>query len=309
MDTSLNIQRQEADKRKGIVVSVTVHVLLLLFCLLPFISEVKAPVQQLSGILVTFGTPDGGNSSEVLATPTEEPSEEEASTSAEKVEKVEPSKAPEPEPVEKTPKKEEPTPVEVEKETLTEESNRPIVKKVDKKAEEKKAAEEKAEAERLQREAEAKAREEARKKAEAEEAAKKAKADAAKKQYSGLFGSGRGENNNTGNQGQQDGDPNSDNLKGLAKGSSRVGGGLSDRGVLFEPSISDNTQKVGKVVIKVCVDETGKVVEASFTQRGSTTTDTYLVDKAKKAAQKYKFTKSDVETQCGTITVDFKVGK
>src|SRR5688572_18706929 len=89
--------------------------------------------------------------------------------------------------------------------------------------------------------------------------------------------------------------------------SKRVGGGLGNRGVLHEPKINDVSQKTGRVVISVCVDKVGKVIKAEYTQKGSTTTDSELKDIAKKAALQFKFTDSDIEQQCGTITVDFKI--
>jgi TonB family protein len=86
-----------------------------------------------------------------------------------------------------------------------------------------------------------------------------------------------------------------------------VGGGLGSRGVTYEPKISDNSQKVGKVVVNVCVDRSGKVISAEYTQKGSTTTDSDLRELAERSARKFVFTESGIEKQCGTITVDFKV--
>ena len=59
--------------------------------------------------------------------------------------------------------------------------------------------------------------------------------------------------------------------------------------------------------MKVCVNSDGKVIDSSFTQRGSTTVDGELRAKAERAANNYKFTASDIEEQCGTVTFDFKV--
>ena len=60
-------------------------------------------------------------------------------------------------------------------------------------------------------------------------------------------------------------------------------------------------------MISVCVDKSGKVIKAEYTQKGSTTTDSELKEVAKRAALQFKFTTSEIEEQCGTITVDFKV--
>ena len=140
------------------------------------------------------------------------------------------------------------------------------------------------------------------------EAKKKAEYEQAKKQYGTLLsGNGKGETGTPGNQGNPDGDPNATNLKGVSTGSGMVGGGLGNRGVKYEPTISDNSQKVGKIVMNVCVDKSGKVISAEYTQRGSTTTDSDLRDLAERSARKFVFTESTIEKQCGTITVDFKV--
>ena len=47
---------------------------------------------------------------------------------------------------------------------------------------------------------------------------------------------------------------------------------ISSRQVLKKPNIVDNTQKEGRVVVKICVDNSGKVISANYTQVGSTTT-------------------------------------
>jgi hypothetical protein len=123
--------------------------------------------------------------------------------------------------------------------------------------------------------------------------------------FGSLFtgGTGGGQQSNTG----QSGSPNSSELESITRGSDKVGGGLAGRGVVYEPSISDSSQKTGRVVVNVCVDASGKVVSSKFTQRGSTTTDAYLVDLAERSAAQYTFARGEVERQCGTITMDFRV--
>ena len=71
--------------------------------------------------------------------------------------------------------------------------------------------------------------------------------------------------------------------------------------------INDTSQKSGKVVIEVCVDRTGGVVSADYTQRGSTTSDSELKTKAIQAARGYKFAASTADQQCGTITFNFQL--
>ena len=127
-----------------------------------------------------------------------------------------------------------------------------------KKKEQEKREREKAEADRKKAEADAKRKAEAeakRKAAEAakrkaeEEARKKAEFEKAKNKYGSAFdkGKGRGDKDKAGNQGVEDGDPNSDVLTGISTGSGRVGGGLSNRGGRG-PSIQENFQETGTVV-------------------------------------------------------------
>lgn len=166
-----------------------------------------------------------------------------------------------------------------------------------------------AEAKRIAEAEEAKkAADEASRKA-AEEAARKEAELAEKKAQFGDFlgGEGKGENNTSGNQGDPAGDPNADILTGISKGAGSVGEGLGDRGVLSTPTIQEHSQKTGTVVVRVCIDPSGNVLTARFTQNGSTTTDSELVEAALEGAKKYKFTQAEIEEQCGNVSIDFRV--
>lgn len=293
------LHKEEENKHKGMIVSAVVHALLLLICLIPYMQSEEKP-EQISGIMVAFGTPDGGSNSDVPQSENDNPIEDtkpENQSSANTSTKSTATKKEEDIAKPKTDTK----PVE---DIVAAQQESVIAAKEAQKEKAKKEADA-AEADRLKTQAEELAQKEAQKKAEEE--AQKAAYDKSKSKFSDLLGSGKGNNNNSGNQGSPDGDPNSTNLEQIATGSGRIGGGLSDRGVLFEPEIDDNSQKTGKVVIKVCVDKTGKVFEAKFTQRGSTTTDSYLIDVATKATKQYQFTPSEIEEQCGSITIEFKV--
>jgi TonB family protein len=136
-----------------------------------------------------------------------------------------------------------------------------------------------------------KAEAEAKKRAE-EEARRRAEADKLKNDIGGLF---------------IDGDPNASSLEGISTGTGKVGGGLGSRGVLKSPPVSQNSQKAGTVVVSVCVDSNGKVTSADFTQRGSTTADSQLVNAAIRNAKNWQFSEGAVDKQCGTISYNFKV--
>lgn len=125
-----------------------------------------------------------------------------------------------------------------------------------------------------------------------------------KKKYGDLFGNKNGNDNGTSN----GDDPNGEGaLSGISKGNGIVGGGLTGRKAIEIPAVSETSQKTGRVVVKVCVAADGRVISSKFTQQGSTTSDAQLVRLAEKGASKYRFSSAEVETQCGTITFDFKL--
>ena len=306
------------DRRKGWITSFSIHAILLLLALLPFLEfEVPPPGQQ--GVLVSFGAPDMGSGDDRPDTQQEEmvepepPAEEQVEEEIEE-EPVEEEVTP-PTPTEPEVSEPEPQP-EIPEEVVTQEDPDVIAMRKKKqedearKKQEEEAKQRELEEERLKAEAEAeakrKAEAEAKAKAEAE-AKKKAEYEAAKKQFGDSFGDGKGKTDKPGNQGDPDGDPDASRLEGISTGSGVVGGGLGNRGVLFEPKITDNSQKTGRVVVKVCVNRAGEVVSADYTQRGSTTADSELRAIAIRNAKRFKFSKSSVDKQCGTITIDFKV--
>lgn len=65
--------------------------------------------------------------------------------------------------------------------------------------------------------------------------------------------------------------------------------------------------KSGKIVVRVTVDASGKVTGASFEPKGSTTDAPELIEAAKAAARKARFTESRAAVQGGTITYIFRM--
>ncbi|MFI3277363.1 MAG: TonB family protein [Rikenellaceae bacterium] len=76
-------------------------------------------------------------------------------------------------------------------------------------------------------------------------------------------------------------------------------------GALPEPAY--NSKAVGRVVIDVVVNEQGAVTSATYRAEGSTTTSSVLIDAARQAALKTRFSSSDDFIQGGTITYVFKL--
>jgi hypothetical protein len=285
---------REKNKNKSYLLTGIIHGLILLCFFINFF-QYEWPPKNESGILVAFGEPDQGQGDEAPA--------EGQNQAIQNPTPNEPTpQLSEPKPVEKAANAS--TPVKIkENPTIDVKSDIPNTSN-------KKTANKEAELllEKQKREAEAKAKqeEEDRKAAEAE-AKKQEEVSNQKKKFGSLFGKGQGNTGTAGSQGDPKGDPDAKVLDGIAKGSGQIGGGLSNRGVTFAPKFTDNSQKTGRVVIAICVDKDGKVTKADFTQRGSTTTDSELISIAKKGALAYKFNVAEIESQCGTVTVDFKV--
>lgn len=293
------IQNEDENKKKGIIVSFMVHALLLLIALIPHMSSEQMP-EEISGIVVAFGIPDGGSSDANPLSKTDEPTSEDTPNEDSSKDDKEKSSS-----TSKQKETADPSPSKKPVSDLKPISNTSDVAVEEAQKEKARKEAEAAEAENKRRQAEDLAKKEAQKKAEDD--AKKAAYNDSKSKFSDLLGAGKGNNNNDNNAGDPKGDPNSDALNQLATGSGRIGGGLTNRGVLAEPQIDDKSQYTGIVVVKVCVNREGKVIESKFTQLGSTTTNKLLVDLAVNAAKKYLFTPSDIETQCGNITIEFKV--
>ncbi len=269
LDTIIG-HREQVSQGKGWLASFIVHLVLCALLFLPMIaSQIPAPVEE--GLIVSLGLQDEGQGDEAPSINLDQPQPAEQAQPEEKVQEM----------VSRKPEKQV-----TQKVVTSNEQNEVLVREAG---------------------ARKQAQADAQRKA-AEEVKKQEAYNKTKKSYGDLLGgSGKGNTGKPGSQGDPNGDPNADALEGISKGSGRVGGGLGSRGVLHEPQINDRSQKTGRVVISVCVDKNGKVIKAYYTQKGSTTTDSELKDIARKAALQFKFTLSDIEEQCGTITVDFKV--
>jgi len=278
-------KKEEEDRRRGLIISLVAHALLFLIFFLPLIRV--QPPKEIGGILVSFGDPNAGFDA-LFA------NEEEATASVQASENAtSPSES-----------------VDVSSEDRTEEAPIAAKEKTVNKKESTSNNTAKNQADVIAKnklETDRKAKDAAAKADADKEAKEKATFENKKKKFSDLLGGGKGSNDNKGNQGNEKGDPNGKALDGISKGSGKVGGGLSGRGVEFEPTFTDNSQKTGKVSLSICVNNDGKVTRADFTQKGSTTSDAYLIDLARKTALKYRFVKSEIENQCGTVTVDFRV--
>ncbi|MEK9531168.1 MAG: energy transducer TonB, partial [Flavobacteriaceae bacterium] len=113
----------------------------------------------------------------------------------------------------------------------------------------------------------------------------------------------------SGDQGSEEGDPNSNAYEGGGVGTNGVAYKLGGRTIenIIKP-INDSQQQ-GKVVVTIRVNRNGKVINATPGAKGSTTTNAYLYAKAKEAALKTTFeaNASAPEIQIGTIIYNFRL--
>ena len=297
-----NILSGEIENRRyGIIISLVVHSLLAILFISAKLAEPLPVPPEPGGILVNLGVPDqegtgNENAPEGKPAPVEEAASEPEETDPEPV-----KEKPQPEPSKPKPEASKPQP---QKEVVTSEDPEAI------------ALKKKKEQEKKQRDAEAKAQAEADRKAkEAADAEAKRKADQAAKekalkdQIGGALGGGNGKGKGNSGKTGNPGDPNggdSDILSGKSTGSGIVEG-FGGRGFKAAPKPQDNSQETGTVAVRVCVDKSGKVTSAEFTQKGSTTSNSDLIRIAVNNAKQYKFNTGTVDSQCGTITYNFRV--
>jgi len=100
---------------------------------------------------------------------------------------------------------------------------------------------------------------------------------------------------------------NSTNYDDMKSGPPGVGFSLSGRSLIDIPKPKDNSQAVGIVVIKIKVDKQGNVITADYISKGSTTNNSQLrrlaIESARKA--KFNFDPNALEIQTGTVTFTF----
>ena len=291
---------EKKNERKGMFISLVLHSLLLL--LFFFIVLGKPELDTNEGVLIDFGnskTGLGDNNSpqpivdNVKPLPVEEVFEEE-----------------------NTPIETESEPQVVEEVVTQNTEEAPVVKPKDEPKRDIEAEKKKLEEERKKREEIEKKRreEEIRKQAEAERERKEKEAQELKDKLDQAFkntgSGGEGENEPGGDQGVKDGTPGApknpgDSSTGL--GNSGVGYDLAGRKMVQKPTVNDELQKVGKVVIKITVDKQGRVVNAKYTTRGSTITDPYYIRISEAAALQAKFNSDPNarEEAFGTITFNY----
>lgn len=174
-----------------------------------------------------------------------------------------------------------------------------------------------------QKEAEAKAKAvaEAKAKAEAERIAKeKREQEEKRKKLDALIGGvsksegaetgSEGNDNKSGDKGQLDGDPYAPSyFGGQGAGSGGVGYGLNGRGSATFKRLKQDCNESGLVIVKIVVNRSGNVVEATPGVRGTTNNAQCLLEPAKKIALSHKWPADSnaPSRQIGFVSVNFKL--
>jgi len=301
---------ERKQKRKGFLTSMIVHAFIIILLLLPLLS-IPIPPPGPPGVLVNLGLPDVGQGEEnapEAAAPVEAENPEPEEQPVPEPPKPEP---PKPEPKKPEPKKPEPQQTKTLVKTEDPEAVAIRQQKERERQEDHRRQQEEADRRKADEEARRKVDEEARRKAD-EEARKKAKAKELSERLKGgglsnSDGKGKGETSKPGNQGDPDGDPNAKILNGNSTGIGGDANGFGDRKPTSRPSITDDFQQEGVIVLEVCVNADGTVVSANFKLGGSTSSNPQLVNIAKNNALRWRFDKGTEERQCGTITYRFRL--
>ena len=295
----LNTKHERNSAR--ITALIALILLLLLFVVGP---QYMDPPEEY-GVAVNFGTMDFGSGNKPLSEPRK--AVEDKVVEEEVVEEVQPEETIVT-PTEAATKAEE---------IMTQENAEAIAIKKQKEAEAKaKAAEAKAKAdakaaaEKVERE-----KREAEEKKRAEEAEKRRKLDnliGGVKNADGNTDGGEGPDNQGGNKGQLDGDPYAPSyFGGSGPGKGGIGYGLGGRGMPSKRIFKQDCNEYGLVVVRIEVNQQGKVIKAEPGIRGTTNTDPCLLEPARKIALSHKWP-ADPDaptTQVGFVSINFDVGQ
>ncbi|GAB1857031.1 hypothetical protein MHTCC0001_18670 [Flavobacteriaceae bacterium MHTCC 0001] len=162
----------------------------------------------------------------------------------------------------------------------------------------------------------------AKEKAEAEREAKiKREQEAKRKKLDALIGGvsksdgatgGEGDDNRAGDKGQLDGNPYAPSyFGGQGTGSGGVGYGLNGRGKASFKRLRQDCNESGLVIVRIVVNRSGNVIEATPGVKGTTNNAQCLLNPAKKIALSHKWPANSKapSRQIGFVSVNFKLSQ
>ncbi|MBR9855296.1 MAG: energy transducer TonB [Algicola sp.] len=284
-------------KKKSFTLTTLLLSALLLLLFYIGLTYLDPPIEN--GIAVNFGTMEYG-SGEVQPTERIRSEPREVESLPEPQEEAEPAE-PEEAVVEEAP---------VEK-VLT--SNDEETIKLRQQKEAKRKAEEEAEKAKAEAERIAREKKEAEERKRQEEEAKKKSVDALiggiGKSEGSATGS-EGDDDRPGDKGQPDGDPYATSYYG-SPGTGSGGYGLSGRSLANNGKVRQDCNEEGRVVVRIVVDRTGKVVQAQPGVKGTTNNAPCLLEPARKTAMLHRWNPDSnaPAQQIGFVVVNFKLGQ
>ncbi|WP_339657715.1 energy transducer TonB [uncultured Maribacter sp.] len=305
-------------KHKKNSLTLTTLLLSALLLVLFYIGLTYMDPPEENGISVNFGAMDFGSGqvqpkekiqSEPLDAPSVEPTKQEVAEAIEESEEVEEAAEGREAPAEKL---------------LTKESEEAIkikqAKEIKRKADEavadaKKKAEEAENREKVEAAKIAQQKKDAEDRARQEQEAKKKRLD---EMMGGLNKSDRtatgseGDDNKAGDKGQPDGDPYAASYYGAKGSGSGVGGtGLGGRNFIGNIKVEQECNEAGKVVVRIVVDRSGKVILAEPGVKGSENLSPCLLKPAKEIALSHRWQPDSQapSQQVGFVVVNFKLGE
>ncbi|MEJ2585534.1 MAG: energy transducer TonB [Robiginitalea sp.] len=291
-------------KKKSFTLTTILLSVLLLLLFYIGLTYMEPPIEN--GITVNFGTMEFGMG-EVQPTEPVRPRQEEAEIVEEAPEEAPAESIPEPV-EEETTETDEPS-----EEVLTQETEESI--RIKQEEEARRKAEEAArqareEAERIERE-----KREAEERARQEQEAKKKELDALMGGLSNAQGQAQGsegDDNQAGDKGNPEGDPYASTYYGSPGSGSGTGGyGLSGRSLKGREVVQQDCNQAGRVVVRIEVDRSGKVISATPGVKGTTNNDPCLLEPARKTAFLHRWNPDSKapQKQVGFVVVNFKLGQ
>ena len=291
-------------KKKSFTLTTVLLSVLLLLLFYIGLTYMDPPIEE--GITVNFGTMEFGMG-EVQPTEPVRVRQQEPEIEEEVPEALPEETMPEPE-VEETAETDEPS-----EEVLTRETEESI--RIKQEEEARRKAEEAArqareEAARIERE-----KQEAEERARQEREAKKKELDALMGGLSNAEGQAQGsegDDNRAGDKGDPQGDPYASTYYGSPGSGSGTGGyGLSGRSLKGREVVQQDCNQAGRVVVRIEVDRSGKVINATPGVKGTTNNDPCLLEPARKTAFLHRWNADSKapQQQVGFVVFNFKLGQ
>lgn len=282
-------------QKKSFVITSIIYAVLILLMLVFGFKYFDPPKEK--GIAVNFGTTDLGS----------------GDTQPKEPVKTSPQKStPEPTPVEES------SSVAEEEDIINQDTEEAPVIKEDKKEKPKKEQKEKTEEKPVEKQPEKeKPKKEPEPEPEPEPQPDKSVTDAMESlmdgpENDGQEAEGEGDDQQAGDKGDPDGDPNAKNYYGTGKGLDGDGKyRLGGRKALNKERYTQDCNESGEVVVKIEVDRNGNVIKATPGVKGTTNSSPCLLEPAKRAALDTRFNKdTDAPSkQVGFITYVFKLSE